>query len=203
MGNSPSVTKQLWEDCVQGSAAACEEAFASLAGLFTRMARRVAFEFQSPDETEDLVQEIYAKLLENRESIANALPAEEFAAQGYLAIMAANTARDWFRARGAKKRGRTVTGGFDDSTRNLAEVLGHQPSVEREVLLREIEAKLDGDAQERRIFRLYYQQGFTANEIAQIPALGLSVKGIESVLLRMGRRLRERLAGNRRVEASQ
>lgn len=64
-------------------------------------------------------------------------------------------------------------------------------------------AQLDGllrrypeavSARDRSLFWLYYQQGFTAEAISRIPAMRLSVKGVESALLRMTRLLRKTIA---------
>jgi hypothetical protein len=40
------------------------------------------------------------------------------------------------------------------------------------------------------IFWFFYEQGYTAKEIAMLPNIGLTVKGVEAVLLRLGRYLR-------------
>ena len=45
------------------------------------------------------------------------------------------------------------------------------------------------------LFWLYYRQGFTAEEIAALPAAGLSAKGVESALRRIAGWLRDRIEG--------
>ena len=50
--------------------------------------------------------------------------------------------------------------------------------------------------EERTIYWLYYLQGFTAGNIARMPTTELSEKGVESLLLRMNRDLRQCLAEN-------
>jgi hypothetical protein len=54
----------------------------------------------------------------------------------------------------------------------------------------------NGPTQQRDklIFLLYYQQGMTAQDIASLPTVSLSVKGVESTLLRMTRFVRQQLA---------
>ena len=47
---------------------------------------------------------------------------------------------------------------------------------------------------DRTAFWLYYRQGFTAKEIAGMPAMNLTVKGVESLLFRLTAVLRARLA---------
>ena len=70
-------------------------------------------------------------------------------------------------------------------------------SVENKKLTSQIDAYLKGlkDAnaeRDRLIFWCYFQQGMTANEIANIPSISLSPKGVESTLLRVTRLIRER-----------
>jgi RNA polymerase sigma-70 factor, ECF subfamily len=43
------------------------------------------------------------------------------------------------------------------------------------------------------IFWLYYRDGLTARAIAQLPGIRLSVKGVESTIHRLTRRVRLRL----------
>ena len=45
------------------------------------------------------------------------------------------------------------------------------------------------------IFWCFYEQGYTAKEISLLPNIGLTVKGVEAVLLRLTRFLREALGG--------
>jgi RNA polymerase sigma-70 factor, ECF subfamily len=60
--------------------------------------------------------------------------------------------------------------------------------------------KLLGDAcppetleRDRIVFWLYYRQGYTAGEIAGLPAVALTVKGVESLLYRLTAALRAQL----------
>jgi hypothetical protein len=43
------------------------------------------------------------------------------------------------------------------------------------------------------IFWFFYEQGYTAKEISLLPAVGLTVKGVEAALLRLTRHVREKL----------
>jgi hypothetical protein len=45
------------------------------------------------------------------------------------------------------------------------------------------------------IFWFFYEQGYTAKEISFLPEIGLTVKGVEAVLLRLTRYLREEFGG--------
>jgi DNA-directed RNA polymerase specialized sigma24 family protein len=42
------------------------------------------------------------------------------------------------------------------------------------------------------IFWFFYEQGYSAKEISLLPAVGLTVKGVEAVLFRMARHVREK-----------
>jgi RNA polymerase sigma-70 factor (ECF subfamily) len=44
---------------------------------------------------------------------------------------------------------------------------------------------------DQSIFWFYYEQGFTAKEVSQLPVIGLTVKGVEAVLQRLNRFLKE------------
>ena len=45
------------------------------------------------------------------------------------------------------------------------------------------------------MFWLYYRVGLTANAIAALPSIGLSMKGVESTILRLIRLLRQEISG--------
>src|SRR5438270_390673 len=70
--------------------------------------------------------------------------------------------------------------------------------LERRILLRDIDAYLKSRASEPTfvrdytIFWLYYREGMTAKAIAGVPSIGLTVKGVESTLLRLTRLVRNR-----------
>ena len=48
-------------------------------------------------------------------------------------------------------------------------------------------------ARDRALFWLYYRQGFTADEISRMPAVGLTPKGVESALRKVAAWLREEI----------
>jgi RNA polymerase sigma-70 factor (ECF subfamily) len=121
------------------------------------------------------------------------LPSEEGALEAYFKGMAVNAARDWGRRRGADKRSQDVTVPIESHLHELAgQIRGGEP-MEREILVRQIEERLAGSRRDVAVFWLYYRQGLSAPEIAAIPAVGLSVKGVESLIHRMVGSLRERL----------
>jgi DNA-directed RNA polymerase specialized sigma24 family protein len=80
--------------------------------------------------------------------------------------------------------------------------------MRRSVLLSELDGMLRSAPEaigerDRSLFWLYYLQGLTAEEIARLPVAGLTAKGVESVLRRVTRWLREEIAGSGPVDRSE
>lgn len=157
---------------------------------------------------DDLVQDTYLKLCEN-----NFRPLREFkydhenGIYGLLKAAACSVLGDYIRYRLTHKRGggkATVCLEDDTSARAPVNVAAH---LEREVMLHEIGqllATCSDDATLQRdctIFWLYYRYGLTCNAIARIAYMGLTVKGVESTILRLTRRVKERYPAKRpRIE---
>lgn len=167
---------------------------------------RVAYQWgAATEQVDDLVQETYLKLCANQLGLLRDFATQHpQAVMPYIRTIAANLAHDHFKALHSKKRG----AGQVESIENFepwagsASPGGHE-SVEREVLLGEIEEALVActtgpeSARDRLIFRLYYRQGMSAKAIASLPGLDLNAKGVESVIHRVTRSLRDRLASVR------
>ena len=175
------------------------ELISRLQPVFARIAWRVArgvAGWGSADisEVDDIVQEVFLKLGTRGGKILGHVPLENDAfAWGYFAkAMAGNAARDYFKAKYADKRGTRLTVS-EDSVRmeEFADEPGKLGPAERHILITEIDGALKADKRERTIFWLYYRQGLTAKEIAAIPILGLSEKGVESMILRLATGVRE------------
>jgi hypothetical protein len=70
------------------------------------------------------------------------------------------------------------------------------------LLLQEIDqclqscAEVPGKRRDRLIFWLHYRQGLSANAISSLPAVGLTVKGVESVIYRLTGLVRGQIAGS-------
>lgn len=181
---------QLWELLVR-----------RLQPVFARVVYRVARSMGAPQasDVDDVVQECFMKLEGARSRAEKSAGFEcPAAALGYIKVLAANTARDHFRKRGAEKRGIAQTAALDG---RLDEIAGpNGPNLDRQVLMRQIDGLLR-DASQRTIFWLYYRQGFSAKEIAHLPGIQLSAKGVESLLRRLVGEIREQLEGNSAPEA--
>jgi RNA polymerase sigma-70 factor (ECF subfamily) len=75
---------------------------------------------------------------------------------------------------------------------------GQPEVVEQKLMLEKIDKILARDEENqqgrnRRIFWLYYRQGFTSKAIASLPGMQLSAKGIEAVLQRLTKLVRREL----------
>lgn len=158
----------------------------------------------SPQIVEELLQETYLKLCADREAILGSFqPTHPDSVFGYLKVFAANMARDHFKSLHAKKRGGAlrIESESASATDQCSDVGADRHQVERAVLVSEIETIFkelvvgQNAERDKRIFWLYYRSGLTANSIASISQIGLTVKGVESTLQRLTSLLRERVCG--------
>lgn len=172
-----------------------------ISGVVFRTARR--WGEPSRGSVDDLVQETYLKLCANRGQLLREFEFRHSDSLfGFLKVVAANVVNDHFKSLNTVKRGAGMMSGGSADMESIPAT--GQPdqlsSTERDILLDEIDDLLRSRASEpcherdRTIFWLYYRQGLTARQIASIPAVGLSAKGVESTILRLTRLVRENLA---------
>ena len=153
---------------------------------------------------DDLVQVTYLKLWEGGRSLLR-----DFALQcpegilGYLKRIAANATHDYF------KHGHSQSSGGDEPHVSTSEVdpeggteaHGSEERIAFQLFLSEIDEHLKccltGSDRERDrvIFWLYFRQGMSTREIASLPAIGLSTKGVGSVIERMKHSIRDQILG--------
>jgi RNA polymerase sigma-70 factor (ECF subfamily) len=151
---------------------------------------------------EDLVQTTYLKLWED-----NCRRLREFAVEhpdailAYLKKVAANATHDYFKHQCSQS-----SGGANAhlSTADVDLQAGHEADgspqrIDYMLFLQEIDDYLrrglagpDVD-RDRMIFWLYFRQGMSTKEIASLPTVGLSAKGVGSVLERLKRSIRKQL----------
>ena len=151
---------------------------------------------------EDLIQVTYLKLWEDDCRLLR-----DFALQhpeailGYLKKTAANATHDYF------KHGYSQSSGGDKlhvSTSDVdpeagKEVHGSQEKIAFGVFLNEIDEHLKrcltgaDQGRDRLIFWLYFRQGMSTKEIALLPSIGLSAKGVGSVIERLQHCIREQI----------
>ncbi len=179
-----------------------------IAGVVLKTARR--WGDVSPDTVEDLVQETYLKLCSDPQRMLAEFDAHhQDAFYGYLKVVTANLVNDYFRARHSKKRNVAIESSLQELNEEIADCgLGSAKQIERAALLAQVDAVLPALAgtdseRDRTIFWLYWRHGMTAQAIAEMPGLGLTAKGVESVIYRLTRLVRQRLAEQRcSLEAS-
>lgn len=160
----------------------------------------------SSQTADDLIQETYLKLCADNFAVLRDfkhLHPEAFV--GFVKVVTANVVRDSFRGKHSQKRGVEQTQiapeRFDPAA--ISGSSGSPQAIERSVLIREIEQHLalclDQSDRERnqRVFWLYYRAGLSSSAIAALPGIGLTTKGVESMILRMTRAVRERIRTER------
>ncbi|HEY1528325.1 MAG TPA: sigma-70 family RNA polymerase sigma factor [Candidatus Angelobacter sp.] len=164
-----------------------------IAGVINRCVyRRIG---PSPTLVDDLVQDTYLKLCANNfKALRDFKFYHDNAFFGFLKRIAANVVEDHFRGSRSQKRGSGREQQDIEEVRTAASFHPRSPQpAEMAILMGQIErclAKLTLEpnfARDHAIFWLYYRQGLTAKAIAQLPAIRLSVKGVESTLLRLTR----------------
>jgi RNA polymerase sigma-70 factor, ECF subfamily len=160
---------------------------------------------------DDLLQETYLKLCADR-----CILLLEFARQhsddavlGYIKTIAVNVAHDHFKSLHSQKRGAGETDQLFEDHNPIAQSdrFGGAEAMDREVFLKEIDEQLEecatGSNQGRDclIFWFYYLQGMSAKAIAALATIKLTPKGVEAVIFRLTRCLREHLV-NRNIPNS-
>ncbi|MGA7218204.1 MAG: sigma-70 family RNA polymerase sigma factor [Candidatus Sulfotelmatobacter sp.] len=155
---------------------------------------------------DDLVQETYLKLCASKCRLLRDFALRHpDAIEGYIKTIAINVAHDHFKSLHSLKRGEQETCQLSDDFDPQAHGAGAggQAAIEREILMKQLETCLEANLKgptkdrDRLIFWLYYQQGMTAKTIAALPAVGLDAKGVESVIFRLTRLVREEITGVR------
>jgi RNA polymerase sigma-70 factor (ECF subfamily) len=197
--------EQLVQACAEsGNAEAWEEFVRHFHGLIAAVVLRTAQRWggASMSLVDDLIQETYLKLCTDRKRLLEEFkPNHPDSFYGYLKVITANIVHDHFRAQHSHKRG------FGQPEASIEEITGYTLTaktesggdVHRDILLREVDSALccglSGDEQirGRTIFWLYYRFGLTAPAIARLPSISLTVKGVESVIHRLTKMVREQL----------
>jgi RNA polymerase sigma-70 factor (ECF subfamily) len=216
MNESRTSVNDLAKACAHSADAAEWQDFVSrclpLASLVALRVSRMWVNDPSPVTVDDIVQEMFLKLCEHERRILRDFePRGEDSFFGLLRIVTASVANDYFRRFCSVKRGgKVVTMPLIDEDAQQP-LDGTRPSarMQQSALMAQLDQKLCSAPQsvserDRTLFWLYYRQGYTAEEIARLPASGLTAKGVESALRRVTTWLREeigRKAPERRLES--
>ena len=183
----------LFRTCADRLDSGAWEEFARRYGvLLGRTVYRVAQTRGTPHREllDDLVQECYVRICaDDGKALRVFRPSHPNADFGYLKVIATHAAVDYFR----RKSNDHNTISLDKAPEPEAE----DSDPDRAILLQEIDQCLhrvtEGGMRDRdrAVFRLFYLQGLTAKAISQIPAVGLSCEGVESLLGRLRAALRD------------
>ena len=152
---------------------------------------------------DDLLQEAYCKLWEDkcRLLLQFAQQHSDEAVLGYIRTIAINVAHDHFKSLHTQKHGAGETDQFHEDFDPAAQVgsFGGPQAMDRKVFLKQVDDQLQncaaGTNQERDclIFWFYYLQGMSAKAIAALATVKLTAKGVEAVIYRLTRCVREHL----------
>ena len=186
---------ELIASCLEADSASAWREFVArfqplIASVILRTIRR--YGESNSSLADDLVQETFLRLCKDDcKALRQFEQRHEDAIFGYLKVVAASVAMDHFRGLSAQKR-------LGDRRAEPEEVIDLHVSTpanaEQTLMLREIDQCIERVSDSKRdqtIFWLYYQQGFTAKDIAQLPRIGLTAKGIESCLYRLTKAVRQ------------
>lgn len=195
----------LIEECIGGNAEARSEFVSRFHRNIVAILVKVACRNQQgrAELIQDLAQDVYLRIFADDSKCLRSLRSrDEASVAGLVQAIAYSVACDHFREGRALKRGggvRVVS--LDDS--QTPEVAREPDDILRSIVFSQIDKTLVGlvensrRAEQRTVFWLYFRHGLSARDIAALPGCALSAKGVESLLLRLTRAVRERLAAPR------
>jgi RNA polymerase sigma-70 factor (ECF subfamily) len=166
----------------------------TIAGVIVRTL--ASYGSASTHDVEDLIHEVYLRLCgQDGKALRNFLPAGAQSDFAYLKVIARNVVTDQMTRRGKNNDTTPLEGGPIELA--AGDVTGSARAIDRTVLIGEIHRILcDGaNDRDRRIFWLHYRAGLTAEEISCFRTIELTAKGVESVLHRLTKLVRTKLAG--------
>jgi RNA polymerase sigma-70 factor (ECF subfamily) len=210
VGDYSSLTiEELVRRCsASGEIGAWEEFVRRFHRLIATVALRTANRLgdSSSQTVDDLIQETYLKLCtDDFRLLRNFETHHPDAFIGFVKVVTANVVRDYFKLSHSQRRGanrlQALPEHFDPAAADVD--AGGPRAIERAVLIQEIEQHLaecvvapDRD-RNTRVFWLYYRAGLSASAIAALPGIGLTTKGVESIIYRITNDLRARLKSSR------
>ncbi|HEY2362945.1 MAG TPA: sigma-70 family RNA polymerase sigma factor [Candidatus Angelobacter sp.] len=152
----------------------------------------------APSLVDDLIQNTYVKLFDNDKKALRSIKNEhENTIFGYLKVVASNVVRDHFRKPGNKADEVELTDAVVPPGPQDRERLKFAENKEEVKTVLKTLSPSETYERDLAIFWFFYEQGYTAKEISLLPHVGLTVKGVEAVILRLTRYVRERLEGKK------
>ena len=144
------------------------------------------------DSCDDLVQETYLRLTAHgAKALHKFVPRHPGSACCYLQVIAIRVTLDYCKSKNFGRTEELPPDQPDKAAPSRTEWLARKAAIDG--VLRK-----HASGRDRWIFWLHHLQGLTAKEIAAIPETGLSVKGVESVLVRLKRLIQENLGPGKR-----
>jgi RNA polymerase sigma factor (sigma-70 family) len=141
---------------------------------------------------DDLVQETYLRLsAHDAKALREFEPRHPGSAQSYLWVIAARVTQDYCKSKNFRRTEELPPDPPDAAAPGKAEWLALKAAI-GDVLRKHAVAR------DRQIFGLHFLQGMSAREIAEIPGIGLKLKGVESAIDRLKDLIRENLGGAER-----
>ncbi|HEY5029250.1 MAG TPA: sigma-70 family RNA polymerase sigma factor [Candidatus Angelobacter sp.] len=148
----------------------------------------------SPSLVDDLIQDTYVKLFaSDRKALRSIKNDYENTIFGYLKVVASNVVRDHFRQPTNKVEEIELSDPVLPPGPDGHERLEFAHRKEKVQAVLETLSSSETYKRDVAIFWFFYEQGYTAKEISMLANMGLTVKGVEAVLFRLTRCLRERL----------
>jgi RNA polymerase sigma-70 factor (ECF subfamily) len=200
---------ELIRACAElGDGSAWEEFVARFQRPITLSIARTAYKWRKEPAqcVDDLLQEVYYKLWSDkcRLLLQFAQQHSDEAVVGYIKTIAINAAHDHFKSLHSRKHGAAETDQLQGEVETVAQSgsFGGPEAMDREIFLKQVDEQLQdcaaGTNQERDclIFWFYYLQGMTAKAIAALATIKLTVKGVEAVIFRLTRCVREHLGNS-------
>lgn len=168
----------------------------ALLPVVAKIAYRVSYQrgIRQSHLLDDAIQEALLKLQAQRETLRvrlSKIPGT--AIEAYIKQLAANAVRDYWNSEIRKFDVEEAPEEVPFEVFVESAGLSVHPTVDRDLLYRQIHDLLRDRPRDLLIFRLYYQYGLGAREVSSIESLALSEKGVESRLNQIKKRIRRAL----------
>ena len=169
------------------------------------------------DAVEDLTQEVFVRLLEGgRRALSRFRGQSNHSIYTYLNAIGVNMVRDHFKKlralktpRGTTSLSNVIQNEQSESTLDYGQsLISDGPGPDRFVASHELREAItsvlaetsrdDATARDRLVFRLFFIEGLTVDEIARSRSIGLSQSGVEKCIRRMRDALKDHFSAEQR-----